>query len=266
MTPGIHDGLTIDTYRTAPGISRSGLAQYADCPARYRYGDPQQTRNMFLGTLIHCAILEPDQLHRRYQPSGLRTFNANHHAYRAEEAAAAGCELVKQADLDNARRIADAVHAHPTARAIIGAGLIVERSFAWHDPATGVLCRGRTDGIAPSLRAVLELKSCEDAGADAFAEACRKFRYHWQPPMYSDGLQHSDGWTPDAFLLVAVERHKPYLAATYELDPPSVQLGRAEIAHWLPAYSRSLQTDTWPGHPAGIQPLSLPARAFRRYA
>lgn len=264
MKPGVHDGLTIEAYHASPGISKTGLARYADNPARFRWGEHPQTRSMAFGSLIHTAVLEPDQLDHRYQASQLRAFNENHRAYQAEQAQALGRELVKQADLDDARRIADAVHAHPVASALLTPHLIVERSFAWNDPATSTLCRGRADAIEPNMRVMVDLKSTEDAGPDAFARACLNYRYHWQVPMYSDGMLEADGWMPDAFIFLAVEKARPHLVGCYELDKRSILLGRRDIAHWLPRYARSLASEEWRGHAQHIQTISLPHFAFPR--
>ncbi len=264
MHIGIRDGLPLHEYLASPGISKSGLSRYADSPARFRHGPAQKTRSMAFGSLIHTAILEPDQLEHRYQTSQLRAFNETHKAYQAEMTAALGRELVKQAEMDEARRIADAVHAHPIGAALITRDLIVERSFTWRDRATGVLCRGRSDGIDRVRRIVFDVKSCEDATPARFARACFDYRYHWQVPMYCDGLLEADGWQPDAFIFVAVEKEPPYLVGAYELRPCDVALGQEAVARWLPRYAESLRTDTWPGLSDHIEPLSLPAFAFPR--
>ena len=262
MTPGIHDGLPADDYHAAPGISKSGLSRFADCPARFRWGKPATTEALRFGSLIHTAILEPVELDRRYKPSGLTRFSEREKAYQDELAKAGGRELVKQADYDEARRIQEAVLAHPVVRELLTPDLIAERSFAWHDPATGVLCRGRADGVNPAERLFVDIKTCADASHDAFAKAAHAYRYHWQAEMYTAGMQRADGWRANGFFFICVEKEPPYLTAVYEIGEPERELARFEVDAALARYAECLARDEWPGHSDLIEVLSFPRYAF----
>lgn len=264
MDPGIYDDLPIEDYHGDPDtISKSGLADFADSPARFKFGEKPRTRAMALGSLVHTAVLEPHRLHLSYLPTTLAVFNESHSRYRDEVARAAGRELVKQAEWDKALRIRDAVHRNPDARDLITEDMIVERTVCWVDPETEVRMRARPDGIAPHARAILDLKTCEDAGAVRFGKDAKSYRYHWQVPIYSDGMLYADGWLPDLFVFLPVEKEPPHLTAAYEVSGRALQLARQQVEEQLRRYADCKKRNHWPGHPGGIQVLDLPEYAYR---
>jgi len=60
-------------YHADPAVSASHLHAIAKSPQHYwsRFLDPQRqpvepTAAMRLGSLVHCAVLEPEELHKRY--------------------------------------------------------------------------------------------------------------------------------------------------------------------------------------------------------
>jgi hypothetical protein len=75
--------LTNADYHADPAISASHLKAVMQSPYHYwsRYLNPQRptmepTAAMRLGSLAHCAVLEPDELHNRYAIAPDRRSNA----------------------------------------------------------------------------------------------------------------------------------------------------------------------------------------------
>lgn len=266
MLPGIYDGMSSDEYHAdTESISKSGLSRLYDNPARYRYGEQKRTPALAFGQLVHTAVLEPDTINSRFFPSALERFNERDGKYKDEATRAAGRTLVKQADFDKAQRMRDAVHANAVAREFITSDLVVERTLCWNDPGTGVRLRARPDGMARAKGVILDLKTCEDAGEAAFAKSVHDYRYHWQPVIYGDGVHHSEGWRPEAFIFLAIEKEPPYLTATYELMAEATDLARLQIDGALSAYAACLASDEWTGHSPGLVRLDLPYYAYRYY-
>ena len=259
MSPGVHDGIAAETYHADPhSISKTGLVRFADNPARFRHGDNDQTPPMALGDLVHCAILEPGAMSQRFHVSKLRVLSEHHTAYRNDVVRAMGRKLVKQADWDRAMRMRDSVMRHPAARELLTDELIIERTAVWDDPDTGVRLRARPDGISPRHGVMVDLKSARDAGPQGFGKAALEYRYHWQPPIYTDGMRYADQWLAKAFIFIVVEPDPPHLPAVYELSARDLQRGRDAVQNTLRAYARSLARDTWPGHSPAIETLTLP--------
>lgn len=262
--PGLYDAIPEEQYHASPGVSVSRLKTFAKAPAKARYGKNKETGSLRFGSLIHTAILEPDQLDLRYMVSDLERFDPRTAAYKEESLKARGRELVKRAEYEEALRIQDAVHAHPSAGALLKGDLRVEQSFYWIDPETGLLCRGRADGLHMDMRAIVDLKSTQDASPDrrGFAMSCGEYKYHWQDAFYREGIEAVTGWEPEAFVFIAVEKDRPYLVGTYELEPVAVERGREDVHEQLRAYAKCLKDDYWPGYSGDIEPLAMPTWAY----
>src|SRR5512143_2033910 len=116
---------------------------------------------------------------------------------------------------DTCRHVRDAVHGHPTARALLSDGA-AEQSAWWLDPETGLLCKCRPDWSRPGL--LLDLKTASDASPAGFFRALERYRYHVQAAYALDGWPQAGGGAVDQFLFVVVEKALPYAVALYELS------------------------------------------------
>ncbi|MFH5927422.1 PD-(D/E)XK nuclease-like domain-containing protein [Roseomonas xinghualingensis] len=258
MQPGLYLDLPFDEYQAADAVSVSTLKRFAQAPCKALVSRPS-TPSLAFGSLVHCAVLEPHRLEDRYAVTTVERRGTK--AWEAACLEAGDRELVKQADMDDALRLRDAVQRHAIARELLSPGLIVEGSLFWDDPETGLRCRARPDGIRRDLKALVDVKSAADASYDEFGRAAAKYRYHWQEPMYRDGIQHVEGWVPDAFIFIVVEKEAPYLVAAYELDAADVDKGRRRVRETLSAYAECKRSGIWPGLPENLQRLTLPVWA-----
>lgn len=259
--PGIYQ-VPEEAYHASPGLSVSTLKVFADAPAKARYGVRKETKAFQAGTLIHTAVLEPHELERRYMAVDLDRLNERDGVYKTAKARAGHRELVKMLDWDNALRLRDAVHQHPVAREMLSPGILVEQSFYWIDPETGLLCRGRADGLRPEWRIIVDLKSTEDASPYGFSGSVAKYRYHWQHAHYDDGIS-AVAWKPEAFIFLAIEKEPPFLVGAYELDPNDVARGRQRVREERLKYAECLRTNNWPGYSDALETLLLPEWAHR---
>jgi exodeoxyribonuclease VIII len=260
LAPGIYDGIPHEEYLGMRGLSVSRLKIAAKAPAKAQFGEMKETDATRLGTLWHCAVLESDQFEKRYAPTRLDRKGTK--AWAEEEARAMGRELVKIADYDEARRVRDAVHRHRAAHILLSGDLAVEQSIFWVDPITGLRCRGRADGIHQQLRAVIDAKTTVDASEEMFTKAIAKFKYHWQQAFYEDGIYQAQGWMPEAFVFIAIEKEMPYLTGCYEIEPPDILRARADVRHQIDKYAECKALNHWPGYSEEIRSVSLPRWAF----
>lgn len=268
MQPGSYPALTFDAYAAAPGVSNSMLKRFAKAPAKARFGVWKETPALEMGSLVHTAVLEPWALEERYASTDLERRGTK--AWAEEEARAGNRTLVKWHDFADAIAMRDAVMAHPVAGALIAPGLVVEQSIFWHDEATGLLRKARPDGLRRDLRVAVDVKTCVDASATEFGWAAHKFGYDWQAAGYCDGIEIAEGWRPDAFIFIAVEKEAPHLVAAYEILPEDIARAAANVADALARWAECEKAEAagaepraaWPGYPNNLSPLSLPARAF----
>jgi hypothetical protein len=246
-------------YHADPAISASHLHAVAASPYHYwkRFLDParqqlEPTAAMRLGTLVHCAVLEPDELLQRYGVCGPRNTKAGKE--QAAAMAAAGIEAVSETDMTLALSMAAAVREHPAASLLLHSGK-AEQSFWWDDKTTGMRCKCRPDWMTGAT--LVDLKTTGDASPAGFAKSVANFRYHVQANHYLAGT------FAERFIFIAVEKTYPFAVGVYELDA-------AAMAHGAELRRRNLATiadcraiNEWPGYGAGIEPLSLPGWALR---
>lgn len=264
MVPGVYRDIPFEDYREGPGVSVSTLKIIADegGPARVKCGAKKETKSLAFGSLIHTAILEPTEVEKRYFPVSIR-LDSRTKKYQTAELDAAGREIVSQSDYDDAWRIRDAVLKHAVARDLITDKLETEVCAYALDPETGLLRRGRADGVRADIGVMFDLKSARAAGWDGFSKAVDDYAYHWQDPYYRD-IWTAVAWEPNAFIFLVVEPDAPFLTAAYEIIPEDIEEGREEFRKALRRYAECVRTDEWPGLPDTLQEISRPAWRRRR--
>lgn len=250
--------ITNEEYHADPAISASHLKAVMQSPYHYwaRFVDPDRkpiepTAAMRLGSLAHCAILEPNDLLQRYGVCGARNTKAGKEQAAAMEAE--GIEAVTSTDMALALSMAAAVRNHPAAAALLKQGK-AEQSFWWDDLPTGMRCKCRPDWYYGST--VVDIKTTTDASPQAFARAVATYGYHVQAAHYLAGLHGAE-----RFVFVAVEKSYPHAVAVYELDPASLELGRTTRDNALDVLAGCQAAGVWPGYGDTLQTISLPAWA-----
>jgi len=247
------------TYHADPAVSASHLHAIARSPFHYwsRYLDPQRlpvepTAAMRLGTLVHTAVLEPEDLLQRYGVCGPRNTKAGKE--QAASMAAAGIEAVTQSDMALALSMAASVRVHPAASALLANGK-AEQSFWWDDATTGLRCKCRPDWLSNTT--VVDLKTTTDASPAGFAKSCATFRYHVQASHYLSGLHGAK-----RFVFIAVEKTYPYAVAVYELDADAMRVGDELRQRDMQLIADCQAIQEWPGYGSDCQSLSLPKWAL----
>jgi len=150
---------------------------------------------------------------------------------------------------------------HPYAQYYIN-GSIVEGSFFWEDPSTGIICKTRPDFLRKNLGIGIDLKSTLDARPDIFAKDIQKYDYHLQAAMCIDGINAvwgDDTWQMESFIFLLVEKAGDYQIATYELEQSAIDHGRECYKALLQRLADSQEhTGDWTGYPLEVQTIDLP--------
>ena len=208
-----------------------------------------------LGSLTHCAVLEPDELKKQFMVVSSRATKKGKE--EAKQAKDEGLTAVTQSDLDLAFAMRDAVHADKQAKLFLESGA-AEKSWWSVDEATGLDIKARTDWV--TKRTIVDLKTTRSGAApDEFAKAVANFGYHIQAEHYlqTTGL--------DRFVFLVVQSEFPFDVALYELDQDAMDEGARARRKALDQISECQIADHWPGHSeTGVQSLSLPRWAFSK--
>lgn len=248
--------ITNEQYHADPAVSASHVKEAMRSPYHYwaRFLDPNRkpvepTTAMRFGSLVHTAVLEPEELLQRYGVAPDRRTKAGKE--QAERMAADGIEAITETDMTIALSMAASVRNHPAAAALLAKGK-AEQSFWWDDLPTGLRCKCRPDWYHGTT--IVDLKTCQDASPAAFASSVAKFGYHIQAAHYLAGLHGAE-----RFVFVAVEKTAPYAIAVYELDQAAMALGRTMRDNALEVIATCKAADSWPGYgDTSVQTLSLP--------
>jgi exodeoxyribonuclease VIII len=257
MMDGIYPGIINEVYQRDPAVSKSRLVDFDKLPARViMMRDKEETVPQALGSLFHTAALEPQEVDARYHFVDLDRRGTK--AWDAEEARAAGRTIVKVKDVERVYRMRDALLAHPTAKYLVQdrPKNLVESSWWWTDPLTGLQCRCRPDLYVPALDTMVDLKSCENAGLIGFARNAADFRYDWQVVHYLSGAR-ALGHNP-SFVFIAIEKEEPHQIGLYEISRDDLSRAELEYGDAMQRYLECVERGVWPGYSDQIETLILP--------
>lgn len=264
--PGIYD-LPEDVYHAdvalVPTLGRSlsssgakALARGDRTPAHYAHELTHRVSKdtWDVGTVAHALILNnADDRIRVVDAYDWRTKVAQQAKVDGRDA---GLVVVHRGQLREAARMASAVRRNPTARDVLDAPGLTEKSIYWIDERTGVTCRGRIDRIA-SGKALVDIKTSEDASPSGFGRQAWNLGYLQQAAWYVDGWHALTGETLPWVWLV-VEKSRPHLVAHYWASHEQLAYGRAQNEEALRIYAECASAGRWPGYSPEIEPLTLP--------
>lgn len=269
------DGLPNEDYHQGPGLSVSGAKRLLVSPFHFHalaqpHAAPPKapTPAMQNGTLVHCALLEPDQFDLRYvtAPEGLdkRSKAWRDFAAGSEEW---GIEVITSVQRDAAMRQAAALRALPAVAELLDApDGFAERSVYWRDHAHGLLLKCRPDFMSPVAHhkgaILLDVKTAADASPEGFAKSCANFGYYMQDPWYCEGVAAALGVEVHGMVFGVVESEFPHACAAYMLSDEARDFGRQRIARARQVYRDCTASGTWPGYPQDIQVIDLPRWAY----
>jgi exodeoxyribonuclease VIII len=254
METGIF-GMSYEKYAAIDAIGRHHLEKDPTWRhAQYRLSTPRKdSAAPALGRIVHCAVLEPDELAARYHVVphyDMRTKEGK--ARWAEDvAAAAGKTLVRGHDY---APIVAEIRAHRKADSLFSDGT-PEPSCFW--TINGLFCKVRLDYWKKPRRIITELKTARSASPPVFAKEIFARKYHIQLAWQRMGLQ-SNGETVDEAWIVAAETAPPYCVAAYKLDAHLLDITEELIHARLDEYLKHAKRGHFPGYPE-VSEIGIPA-------
>lgn len=265
FVPGVTYGMPEATYRAIPALGSSDVKALLRSPAHYRAGledEPESTEAQVLGTAIHLAVLEPERFEREVvtAPTVDRRTKDGKAAAAAFEQAHAGMLILPADAFDTVRRVADAVRAHPAAGYLLSEG-VAEVSLQWSDPETGAPAKCRIDWMRPD-GLLVDLKSARDASPRGFARACGEYGLHVQAAHYVRGYRQVMRSEPAGWVLVAVEKERPFAVGVYALGSMSIDAADARVSEAMRRWRDCTASGDWPAYSSMIEPIEVPPWAM----
>lgn len=269
-SPGVYENVPFHVYLKWDAASNSGLKELKRSPAHLlaHLQEPfNDTDAMRLGRATHCAMLEPDHFEKRFAigPAELRS-NADKEKRASLEVEFGPGHVLRPREFEQCLRIRDGVHRYEAARRLLlSANGANELSVVWIDPDTGVTCKARLDRIDYTIGggAIVDLKSTEDAGEDAFSRTIWNYQYHCQGALYLGGAFECQ-IAARHYVILAYEKEPPFGVGVFRLDEGTLSAGETQVRPLLALYRQCKDRNEWPGYPDRVRDIALPTYAWNQ--
>ena len=239
----------VDEYDSIYGIRRSDLWEIRKTPLHFienLHAPKEETAALRFGIAAHMRILEP----HRYEETYVIAKDRRTKEGRAQaENLKPGQELIGKLEADTIEKMFWAVRENPTAVELMS-DYYAEQIYQWCDHETGEQCKMKADIVTtykgkPFLVDYKTTTSCEDG---VFERSARKYGYHVQAAMYSEGF-FANTYQDPGFAFIAQEKTAPYAVRVYFCDPYFIQQGKDEYHRLMQIYHHCKVKDEWPGYP-----------------
>jgi len=264
VEPGIHFGIPFETYLTWPAVSNSSLSLLKRSPAHCKAGFGEPTEAMKIGSLAHCALLEPLQLVKRYvvmpnyanhpentTKDGSRSYSSATTFVKNKEEEFRKLnhdkEFVAELDYDRMLGMSQAVHSHYALPELLS-NTQKEVSVLWWDLEWGCWCKSRFDvfGVSSNRRRVLDVKTTPDCRD--FERSIATYGYHRQAALYLRGLRATDRPVDNEFWFAAIETKAPFGIMCAPISDEAIDVGNREVANLVEQFIDCAGQDAWPGY------------------
>lgn len=272
---GVHPGIPNEKYHELDGYGSTNLKDFLRSPAHMITGmEPeeitaQKAKAYRIGRGQHTMILEPHLFDEEFAvlPAEIAKANKNSKVYKEgrkefEECEAKGREIMFPDEMDDLRRMRDAVWSNADAvKLLTGENRRREHSVWSIKKVNGVeiLIKCRPDLWLPGV--IIDLKTTEDASKRAYQRTVHNFGYHIQGAHYTDVVApHSE---TEIFGHIVVEKSKPFGVKVYRIDPNALELGRTILDNAVfPRLAECIKANEFPSYPGGVDVIDVPAYAY----
>ena len=272
---GVVFGLDEAVYRARPELSSSGARSLLRAARVFDYerAHPSPAEAAFdLGAAVRTRVLGAGRHAIAYPaehltPSG-RVSTRAATAEWAEWQRVAGLVPVSPEELRRVDAMAEAILAHPDARALLEQDGAVEASAFAVDPDTGAAVRARFD-LLPSpaqLDPWCVKLTTTSAGADApaFARTVALRGYELQQAHRLHAYALASGDHAARMRFVVVEKRRPHLVAVHELSREFAGIGERLARRARELFAECTASGVWPGLPR-TEPLHPPRWHLERH-
>lgn len=231
-----HGGEALAILRTSPQHVKA---------ARDDVQEPTEATEF--GTIVHCAVLEPDQFTSRY--AVMLEGDGRTAAVRDSKAKIieAGKIPVKGEHFVAAQRIRRLLLSHPLAGpALMRKDGVNEVTGSFVEPWAGLPAVIRPDRALFDVGMCIDLKTAADASPRGFNSAIHAYGYHVKAALYRAGFMALGGELDD-FVYFVAENVKPYLVAVRVLDEAAIEAGEKLARRGFQKIRACLDANEWPG-------------------
>jgi len=226
--------------------------------------EQKDTPAMAFGRMVHAAILEPEKFDDKFMvmPEGLDRRTKEGKDLWAD-IQASGKSVVKHDEFNSALKMSASVHALPIWVDIMANNPQFEVSVKTKEK------RARMDTFVPPCARfpdglIVDLKSTVDASPFAFGRDLNKLGYHLQAAYYCDLVAELSGKTPE-FLVIAVEKTRPFIAKPYWVGAGEIEIGRKYAMEAYQKLVDCIALNNWYGYGDEPEDIELPGWAYSEF-
>lgn len=272
--PGIYSNIDLEEYHgdlcLGPSISSSGLRKienespahyWAESPLNPKRGPKEDKKTLNIGQALHALILGEDHFHERFvvRPSKFSDYRSNAAKEWKAGVIAESKVPLTMADVEIIGCCAHQLANEPLVESGILDGL-VEHSLIWKDQETGIWLKARPDTLNLHADSLVDVKTIASADQQSCQRAIADHGYHMQLALAAEGIEILLGRAipNDGFLLIFVEKEKPFLVNLKPLSAEAIYRGRQLNRRAIRKFADCLEKDYWPGYPDSGTTADLP--------
>lgn len=287
MTATLHKSMSIQEYHDQTGIlSKTMLAKFADCPARFKYayidgGEPKKTKSLRIGNAVHVLALEPVLWKAGYHVLPKTYFNdkgeekpfrqdERMEVYKEEIVKAGDRVILKQEEYNQVEAMAESLTKNTYALSLLKADGYVESSIFWETEGQKFRCRPdfmRNDGL------IVDLKTARSVKPSLFQSDAFNMHYHLSVALTARGYEALYEKPVDNYVFLCIEPEPPYLVSCFESLAPMdnmvslsyLEYGNTVLDKILSDISECRRADNWPGYVNKIEGMKIPQWAMRQF-
>ena len=261
---GAYENMPFSRYAAIPALNGSSLVNMRRSPMYYKFlrDNPQPTTPaMFLGTIVHRLILEPDRV-GDIAVWGLKEEEKVRRGkvWESFKEANPGKILVTEGESEKMVGMAVAVRKYLPIRKYADAKGPSELSLVWTDKTTGRRFKARVDKWIPSLRTVFDLKSTRSCQPRRFGAQAYQLGYHIKMAIQWLGVKALLEVEPH-LKLGALESEQPHESAVYRITKDVLLQGLEEMDVLVRTLTECERKNHWPAEMEEESDLILPTWA-----
>lgn len=202
-----------EDYHKSPGISStflSDIMEYSVGHAKAWKEENKPSDSMLDGSLIHMAILEPEELLKHYHIVPSTDKRTKEGKVLWTKAELEGWTPITQGTFDKIQKIRDALLSSNTGRALFGEG-IAEQAYFTRDVNTGLLIKCKADFINTKYKILVDIKTTADGRLWNIKKSVKNYGYKLQSKFYMDVINRTMGeGFVDSVVWVFIEKDSPH--------------------------------------------------------
>lgn len=245
----VYDGITALNYSGAKELLRS--------PAHYQSylnQEREETKALRMGSLIHCAVLQPELLNEKFitAPEVDRRTKEGKETYAAfQSSLKPGMTVVSAEESAECHLIAS--HAKLALERI---GVTFDQTeLMFTTDHNGVQLKCAIDGVSGDY--LWDLKTTEDASPAGILKAIRAYRYNLQAYFYRLCYETAFERRMLGFRFLFIEKAPPYATAVVEIGPELMSYAVSDFEKALQTYRECTTLNSWPAYPDDVQVIDI---------